>query len=302
MPYPRVLVITSCTGEKQSKPENQLVLADFKNVDRLRQREAELADFSTTAGTMYTGMQHLRLMEGVLQWRGALGQNAVDLSILSAGYGLIEEDRLIVPYEVTFNGMKGHEVDGWARSLGLHNAFEKAIAPYDLIFLLLGENYLRSLTMPVETRPDQTLVFLASNSSTRFIRTLAANTFILPLSNADAKRYRYGLVGLKGFLFKRFAEAVCKDAELLKAVYEEPTVFQEVIDQQETQLELTLGLSVPPAQKASKQVIKPQAEDYLAIPPCPPAPNVHLRLRSESRIAPLSYRHEHRTSRSRQPA
>ncbi len=276
MPYPRVLVITSCTGEKQSKPENQLVLADFKNADRLQKREAELADFSTTAGTMYTGMQHLRLMEGVLQWRGALGQNAVDLGILSAGYGLIEEDRLIVPYEVTFNSMKGHEVDGWARSLGLHDAFEKAIAPYDLIFLLLGENYLRSLILPVETRPDQTLVFLASNSSTRFIRALAAKIFILPLSNADAKRYRYGLVGLKGFLFKRFAEAVCKDAELLKAVYEEPTVFQEVIDQQETQLELTLGLSVSAAKKASKQVIKPPEEDYLAIPPCPPAPNVHL--------------------------
>ena len=102
----------------------------------------------------------------------------------------------------------------------------------------------------------------------------------MPLANADAKRYRYGLVGLKGFLFKRFAEAVCKDAELLKAVYEEPIVFQEVINQQETQLELSLGLSIPPAKKASKQVIKPPTEDYLDIPPCPPAPNVHLGLRA----------------------
>ncbi|GAB4325333.1 MAG: hypothetical protein OHK0047_10220 [Leptolyngbyaceae cyanobacterium] len=81
------------------------------------------------------------------------------------------------------------------------------------------------------------------------------------------------MVGLKGFLFKRFAEAVCKDVELLKAVYEEPAIFQEAIDQQETQLELTLGVSIPPAKKVSKQVIKPPAEDYLAIPPCPPAPN-----------------------------
>ena len=276
MPYPRVLAITSCTGEKQSKPENQLVLEDFKDSDRLQQRESELADFSSPAGEMYTGMQHLRLMEGMLQLRGALGQNAVDLSILSAGYGLIEEDRLIVPYEVTFNSMKGQELDDWARSLGLHHAFEKAIAPYSLIFLLLGENYLRSMTLPIETRPDQTLVFLASKSSARFIKPLVARTFVLPLSNADAKRYRYGLVGLKGFLFKRFAEAVCKNPELLKAVYENPAIFQEVIDQQETQLELSLGLSVPPAKKASKQVIKPQSEDHLAIPACPPAPNVHL--------------------------
>jgi hypothetical protein len=32
MPYPRILVVTSCTGEKIAKPEKQLTLEDFQEV------------------------------------------------------------------------------------------------------------------------------------------------------------------------------------------------------------------------------------------------------------------------------
>lgn len=274
--HPRLLVITSCTGEKRVKPKNQLTLDDFRDPARLEKRKVELSEFTSSAGELYTGMQHLRLMEGIRTLREALGLEIVEVQILSAAYGLISEHQEILPYEVTFNEMKGNEVDDWARSLGVHNAFEQAISSYDLIFLLLGENYLRSLTLPVKTRSDQTLVFLVSNSSTRFIKTLEAKTFILPLSNADAKRYHYGLVGLKGFLFKRFAEIVCKDTQLIKSIYERPSVFEKVIDQHEIQSQMSLSLSIPPMQKVSKQVAKSQVENYLNIPNCPPAPNIKL--------------------------
>ncbi|NEQ25403.1 MAG: queuine/archaeosine tRNA-ribosyltransferase, partial [Microcoleus sp. SIO2G3] len=142
---PRILVVTSCTGEKRCKPDNQLALEDFKDPVQLQKREAELAAFACTSGQMYTGMQHLRLMEGVQLLRQTRSEQAVDVVILSAGYGLIPENRSITPYEVTFNTMKGHEVDAWAQFLGVHSAFEQTIQEYDLIFLLLGDNYLRSL-------------------------------------------------------------------------------------------------------------------------------------------------------------
>jgi hypothetical protein len=38
----RVLVITSCTGEKKYKPVNQLIIDDFLDEVRLRERELEL--------------------------------------------------------------------------------------------------------------------------------------------------------------------------------------------------------------------------------------------------------------------
>ena len=230
MRQPRVLVVTSCTGEKRSKPDNQLMLEDFKDLARLQKRHEELAEFVCPAGQMYTGVQHLRVMEGVRLLRQSFGREAVDVAILSAAYGLIPEDKTIVPYEVTFNTMKGYEVDEWAKFLGIRQAFEQAIVGYDLVFMLLGENYLRSLCLPVETSSNQTFIFLASSKSANYIRDNRAKTYVLPLSNADAKHYRYGLVGLKGFLFKRFAECVARDGTLLQKVYDEPEVFVHIVD------------------------------------------------------------------------
>jgi hypothetical protein len=242
MHQPRVLVITSCTGEKRSKPKNQLTLEDFKDSAQLQKGEAKLVKFACPAGQIYTGQQHLRTMEGVKLLRQSVGREVVDLVIFSAGYGLIPEEKTIVPYEVTFNTMKGDEVSEWAKFLGVHEAFEKALADYDLVFMLLGDNYLQSLNLPIETQPKQTLIFLTSNRSAKYVRDLTAKTFVLPLSNMEAKRYSYGLVGLKGFLFKRFTESVTKTPELLERIYCKPETFKTAIERESIQLELPLGL------------------------------------------------------------
>lgn len=238
--YPRVLVITSCTGEKRFKPTNQLVLEDFKDSERLKSRSAELSDFAISASQMYTGQQHLLCVEGIQQLRQSLGRNVVDMQIFSAGYGLIPEDEIIVPYEITFNSMKKLEVNEWAKFLDIHHKIEKAIVGYDLIFVLLGNNYLRAIEFPIETSPAQTLIFLASESSASYIQDLAAKTFILSLSKEQAKQYHYGLVGLKGFLFKQFAEKVVKQPQLLEDIYQNPEEIEEVFSADYIQLELPL--------------------------------------------------------------
>jgi hypothetical protein len=285
MPYPRVLVITSCTGEKRFKPEKQLTIEDFKDEARLIDREVELGDYACPAGEMYTGMQHLRLMEGVQKLRDALGREALDMRILSAGYGVISEGHVIVPYEVTFNGMKSHEVDAWAVHLGVHDAIASLISAYDLIFFLLGDNYLRAATLPLDSRADQTFVFLASRGQADDIQGMAAKTYVMPLSNPEAKRYRYGLVGLKGFLFKQFAEIVASQPTLLKEVYETPQTFQRLIDQQDAKNQTTqLAIdevfqqvpSTPRKRKSASKKTAVKKGDLLKIPDVPPAPHRHL--------------------------
>lgn len=280
MPYPRVLVITSCTGEKRAKSDNQLKLKDFQKSAQLRKREAELAEFASPAGQLYTGAQHKLAMEGVHTLREVLGDEAIQIQILSAGYGLIPEEQVIVPYEVTFNSMKGSEVDQWAQSLNIHTDFEQILQGYDLVFVLLGDNYLRAVQLPVNTRSDQTLIFLASKGSAKGISGLAAQTFILPLSNAEAKRYRYGLVGLKGFLFKRFAEAVAENPELLVKVRDMPQLFQEIIDQQagqsSEQLAITDLLNQVPTTVRPPSTSSRARPEFLDIPKVPPAANVAM--------------------------
>lgn len=280
MTTPQILVVTSCTGEKLYKPSNQLKLEDFKDINRLQSCFEQLSEFAAPAGKMYTGQQHLQVMEGVHILRENLGRTSVDLLILSAGYGLIPESKTIVPYEVTFNTMKVHEIDEWAQFLGIHQAFEEAIIGYDLVFMLLGENYLRALSLPVLTQPSQTLIFLASHGSKNYIQSSEANTFILPLSNADAKRFGYGLVGLKGFIFKKFASIAAREPDWLQRVYSSPETFTQAISSDDNQLELTLGLPdvQPFAKLQTKAKIKQYDKDeFIPIPEdLPPAPNLHL--------------------------
>jgi Queuine tRNA-ribosyltransferase len=248
----------------------------------LAKREAELAEFAYPAGEMYTGAQHLRLMEGVKLLRQKLGREVIDVAIASAGYGLIAEDRVIAPYEVTFNTMKVAEVDAWAKHLGMHATLEKIVRDYDLVFLLLGENYLRSLTLPIKTNPEKTFIFFASKSSVKIIPELTERTYILPLSNSEAKHFSYGLVGLKGFLFKQFAEVVTKESNWLERVYEHPDKLTYALGNDNGQLQLPL--EAPPQngkpflelKKAQPKLISDKNAKFLAIPDVPPAPNLHL--------------------------
>ena len=102
----KTLVITSCTGEKKYHPDNQLTQDDFIDIEKLNCREKDLEQYKTPAGEIYTGMQHLRLMEGINVLREKYGADIIDLYIVSAGYGLISEHREVIPYEVTFNPLK----------------------------------------------------------------------------------------------------------------------------------------------------------------------------------------------------
>ena len=213
----KILVITSCTGEKKFSPANQLVQDDFRNEKTLKARERELKDFALPAAEMYTGMQHLRLMEGLRLLREKYPKNKAtfDLAIVSAGYGLIAEDRMIVPYEVTFNTMKNPEIDQWATERHIHDDLEKLLPAYDFVFFLLGDKYLRACRLPFNVQKRQKYFFLTSGATLRYFPKDLGKYFRLELSNADARAFGYGLVGLKGYLFKLLAQDFVNDPPLL---------------------------------------------------------------------------------------
>ncbi|MEH7253138.1 queuine/other tRNA-ribosyltransferase, partial [Neobacillus niacini] len=90
-----------CTNSKIYSPEQQLNKSDFLDTSILFEREKQLGAFKAKAKDMYTGQQHLWVMEGINNLREKYGDNIVDLAIVSAGYGLLDEDQEIVPYNVT---------------------------------------------------------------------------------------------------------------------------------------------------------------------------------------------------------
>ncbi len=104
----------------------QLTLEDYQSGPaHVKKREKEISSKPTSAEALYSGQQHVRLMQGIDLIRGKKGTFDLDFEILSAGYGLIPSDRNIAPYEATFTGMKKGELREWAAQLDVGKDFRR---------------------------------------------------------------------------------------------------------------------------------------------------------------------------------
>ncbi|GAB5550250.1 MAG: hypothetical protein SangKO_100100 [Sandaracinaceae bacterium] len=207
---PRVLILTSCTGEKAVSHPDGLTLDDFRaGEEHVAARHADLADHLTPARDLYTGQQHLRLLRGVRSVEEQ-GDLTVDLRIVSAGYGLVDADTPLAPYECTFTGMKRPELRAHAAAVGIPEQVREALAePADLTLVLLGDDYLEAcgLDDAVETAAP-TVVFCGKRAATRLpaLDGTHGPARVTVLTNTEAKRFSCGLVALKGELGARILE------------------------------------------------------------------------------------------------
>lgn len=234
----KIQIVTSCTGEKLHSPDNKLVQEDFRRQhesDTFAARERELAGWSAPAQDLYTGQQHLRLMEGVGGARERLGAGNVELFILSAGYGLIEAGRIIAPYECTFQGMKKGELRNWAEYLRVGAEARRVFRmPADFTLVLLGDPYLRALALDDEIEFASPVLFFASEKSRAHISGRGPYR-VVPLSNKEAKRFGCGLVGLKGELGKRLVRRVAAEGEeFVRSLFDPSTDVLALLDTEES--------------------------------------------------------------------
>lgn len=227
----RVLFISSCTGEKKYKPENQLGEDDFYafGTQEFQEREHELKAFRLPAKDMYTGMQHVLLQKGLERLRSSCLDDQFDLKIISAGYGLIDQDTPIVPYEMTFQGMKAKAIDEWAAHLEIPQKAFPLFDDYDLVFVLLGKEYLRALHLPKELHDPGRLIFLTSKGGARHIPT-GDNVHQVLLDNAAAKRLGAALIALKGKVIELLSENVGQNgSQILHQIRKDPACLDTLL-------------------------------------------------------------------------
>lgn len=207
----RILVITSCTGDKATVGHPGLQFSDFQNPDRLKRAEGILHGLMRPAGLMYTGQQHVRAMNGVRLLRGTLGAGAVKVCILSAGYGVIDEDRLIAPYDATFSGMPRSEARRWARQIGAADGIRRRLPGHDLVILLLGSLYLEAVDPPLPVVDGQRVIYFAKAAERG--RLTRNGGVLAPAGATESTQYRMGLIGLKGRMLELFAQAVAREGQ-----------------------------------------------------------------------------------------
>lgn len=224
----KILVISSCSGNKKHKPANQLQQEDFTSPERLRQRIEELGSCKEPAAEMYTGQQHRYLMEGLKQVRKIHGQTVVDLHIISAGYGLLRECDVIVPYEVTFK-TKEKEILAQSNSLQIHQRVETLIADYELIIFLLGKEYVQALRLPFQVPDTVTQIFLLGKSYRNLIPD-SHNVHFVP-AGSDLVNEIEGATNynLKGLLFKKLCVVACREGlQVFEEVRQWPNMIRDI--------------------------------------------------------------------------
>lgn len=204
-----LLVVGSCTGEKEARDCPYLLTeGDFDDPSALLRREAELSRWALPAGRLYTGWQHRYMMKGISAIRQRFGSAACTLKIISAGYGLVEEDRRLAPYEATFQRKRPRWISERAQRLGVPQAVRQAIRDFEAVIFLLGREYLLSTHPPVAPTGTQRLIFLAPNAKLPFHQ----NATIVP-AGLEETRFGAGLTALKGKMFELFAYGLCSRPE-----------------------------------------------------------------------------------------
>jgi len=229
----KVLVITSCTGKKKSKPRHQLTKADFalKGRDAFSLREKELAAHMLPAEELYTGQQHVRLMKGVRAFRERFGGDALDLWILSAGYGLIPGTLPIAPYECTFQGLRVKELKDWSAFLHVPNDIQALLSTrYDLALFLLGDSYLRACQLNGDTRPGGSILAFCGEATASKMPSIP-DIHPIVLTKEHAKQFSAGFVSLKGEVARRVLETLSQKPDALCAfVQNDPSILPRLLE------------------------------------------------------------------------
>jgi hypothetical protein len=186
----KILLVSSCTARK-------FVPAGSRRV---------------SAESLYAGQQHVRLMRGVAAYRAA-GQPAGDLRfrILSARHGLLPPRRAIRTYDQTFSGLTAAEIRRAAQASDLPDKMRALLRqPFEFGLLLLADPYLRACDLDGDIELGGPLLALCSPAAARRLPRMPGLRTVC-LTNAEARRFKCGMVALKGELGRRVLDRLTAD-------------------------------------------------------------------------------------------
>ena len=197
----------------------------------MRSRRLQEQGCETRAAEMYRGSGHLHLMEGVRNLRRCFGRGIVDLRIISPGYGLLSECDPIVPYDYTFRDLApGQTIPQRSRVLGIHEKIKCLISSYDMVFFLLGADYITACELPFSV-PNSTQIFLVASGGEGAIKANGLYTHAVCVGPELVDRFSEANPrNLKGVVFKTLCAAACTQGiGVLEEVKKNPQLIKESI-------------------------------------------------------------------------
>jgi hypothetical protein len=208
-----ILIIDQCSGSKYV-PEGERIfemdeIDSTSKQDLLRRNDT----IGIEASELYTGRQQEAISNAVRQLRADGHQ--VQRYFISAGFGVVEEDERLPPYEVTFSGMSVSEIRDRSEKLGIQDDLHQLLdqSEYDIVFFPLGSDYYSSIDIDKTAQriqPDRIGVVFNQD----ILNEQYENIVSVSARTEDAKRHETIVIGLKGVYLQNFADNIRDAAEI----------------------------------------------------------------------------------------
>jgi len=208
-----ILIIDQCSGSKYIPNGEQVLDADEIDGSSREELLRRNDTIGVKAGELYTGRQQEAVSNAVRQLRS--DGHRVERYFISAGFGLVNEEERLPPYEVTFSGMNVSKIRERSDRLGIQDDLYRVMdqSDYDVVFFTLGSDYYTSIDIDRTVQripPDRIgVVFNRDLVDEQFdnIVSVSART-------EDAKRHGTIVIGLKGIYMEKFAQNVQDISEI----------------------------------------------------------------------------------------
>jgi hypothetical protein len=228
----RTLVITPCSEEKHGElptPGGATELAG--NVPDPGQPsqvveyplETRLLAYARPAAEMFTNEHHRLVMEGVRSVWDRWGRWVLDLAILSGGYGLLQADEVIVPYDLSFDELDTGALQDLVAYLKVPERAASLVRAYDLVFYLLSGRYLSVLGLPLHLPDSVQQIVLTAQDSLALVPVLPNLHPVVADGPVAARRWHVKAPYVRGFLFGRLCKQVVRHGPaVLEWLYHRP--------------------------------------------------------------------------------
>lgn len=202
----RILIIDQCSSSKEI-PEwfdpFDVEMVDAETREELLQGQQVP---SLPARDLYTGRQQQLIARAVDQLRA--NGDEVDRVFISAGFGVVEADDQVPPYNVTFTGRSEEEIIERTRRLDIESSLRNRLIRqpgYDAVFFALGKDYYLGIDLLelIDGLDDSTNVVLFNQES---VAEEFVNVISIPARIDEARENGAIVIGLKGQFIKNFAE------------------------------------------------------------------------------------------------
>ncbi len=200
----RILIIDQCSGTKSHPADYPVVDQEGTKNEDVESLLQNLGIEGIRAKDLYDGKQQRRITEAVhaLTTKG----HNVERFFISAGFGLVNEDQRLPPYEATFNSMSQAEIAEREERFQLTQRLRELIntGSFDIVFLALGAKYYDTIDLNglLSSTPVETTVVLFNQED---LEGKYEQAISVPARTEEGKKFGSAVIGLKGTYLKNFS-------------------------------------------------------------------------------------------------